>query len=294
LADQCITISQESADPKHLIESSFAYGYIKYIGGSLELASQQLTHSVNLHEFYKGWQFTFPSPHDPMVGALVTLAMVAYATGDQVEAVAALKKAEAHARRLGRQYELVYTMCYRVLYLQLVGRYLDSLEICSTVLKICDEYGYLFWREVTKVYKGVALAHSGSADQEDAIKLAGEGMRGQDNMGVMVFRGFRLSQIAMIHAQANNFCAAFTQINAAVEEVHRLGEFYFIPIVYMRKAEIEALSGSVDRDQVINTLDHAKAVAIAQGARGFTEIIKKMIKHYGSAKVKSRILGQAE
>jgi class 3 adenylate cyclase len=294
LVDQCITLSEESCDPIHHIESNFAAGYVKYITGSIELAHHHLTSSINLYQSHNGWQFTFPSPHDPMVGALVTLAMVSHATGDQVEAEANLLKAQAHAHRLGKNYEMVYALSYQLLHHILEGRYLDALAVSSTVLEISEEYGYSLWQAITKVYRGVSLAHTGLADLEDALKLTLQGMKEQDNMGAMALRGYRLAEIAMIHARSKNYREAKYQIDSAVEEVHRLGESYFIPLVYIRKAEIESLSGSVDRDQVIETLDHAKAVAIAQGARGFTEIIKKKIQHYSNAKVKSRILGQAE
>ncbi len=275
-AGQCIQLWEQGRDPIHGIEAHFSIGYVHYVKGSMTLARQHLAESIRLYHLHDGWQLSFPSTHDPMIGSLTALAMVEQAAGEAEEVAATLEQAKRHALRLGRNYETVYTMSHELLIHVLQGRYLEAIALSDEILTISDAYGYLTWRAIAKVYKGVALAQAGQADPGgEALSIAMEGMKEQQRLGVMTLEGFRLAEIATLHALAGSMAEALSTIDAAEEAVNRSGENYFMPLVHVRKAEVIAKARGRDKPGVLEALDQALAMARKQGASSFETLINE-------------------
>jgi hypothetical protein len=240
----------------------------------MALARRHLSESIDLYHQHEGWDLSFPSTHDPMTGSLTALAMVELASGDPDRVAATIDQARRHAERLGRNYETVYTLSHDLLIHMLQGRYLDAVTLSDTILTIADAYGYLTWRAIAKVYRGVALAQAGQAEPGgEALAIATEGMREQQRLGVMTLEGFRLAEIATLHALAGATAEALATIQAAEEAVRRSGEAYFMPLVQVRKADVIARATGHDQPAVSEALDQALALARRQGATSFETMI---------------------
>lgn len=289
-AGQCIQLWDQGRDPMHGIEAHFSIGYVHYVKGSMALARQHLSESIDLYHLHEGWDLGFPSTHDPMTGSLTALAMVEQACGDPDRVATTLEQARRHAVRLGRNYETVYTMSHELLIHMLQERYLEAIALSDSILKISDAYGYLTWRAIAKVYKGVALAQAGQAEPGgEALSIAMEGMREQQRLGVMTLEGFRLAEIATLHSLAGSMAEAFSTIEAAEEAVRRSGEAYFMPLVHVRKADVIARAMGHDQPAVMEALDQALAMARQQGATSFETMINEKKQLY----TRERIGGSA-
>ena len=286
-AGQCIQLWEQAQDPIHGIEAHFALGYVHYIKGSMALGHKHLSESIQLYHLHKGWDLSFPSTHDPMIGSLTALAMVEHAAGDPSQVAATLQQAQQHALRLGRNYETVYTMGHELLIHVLQGRYLEAIALSDTILSISDAYGYLTWRAIAKVYKGVSLAQAGQADPGEALSIAMEGMREQQHLGVITLEGFRLAEIATLHSLAGAMSEAVATIHAAEEAVNRSGEAYFLPLVHVRKAGVIARAMGHDKPRVLEILDQALAMAKRQGASSFATMINEKKQVYAREDVGS-------
>lgn len=285
-AGQCLQRWDQGRNPIHGIEAHFSIGYVHYVKGSMALARQHLRESIDLYHLHQGWDLSFPSTHDPMTGSLTALAMVEQAAGDPDQVAATLEQARRHAARLGRNYETVYTMSHELLILVLQGRYLEAIALSETILKISDTYGYLTWRAIAKVYKGVALAQAGQAEPGgEALAIATEGMREQQRLGVRTLEGFRLAEIATLHSLAGSTSEAFATIEAAEEAVRRSGEAYFLPLVQVRKADVIARARGHDEPSVMEALDQALAMARTQGATSFETMINDKKQLYARERI---------
>ncbi|MEA5400287.1 adenylate/guanylate cyclase domain-containing protein [Synechococcus sp. BA-124 BA4] len=285
-AGECLQRWDQGRDPIHGIEAHFSIGYVHYVKGSMALARQHLTQSIDLYRLHEGWDLGFPSTHDPMTGSLTALAMVEQACGPPDQVAATLEQARQHAERLGRNYETVYTLSHELLIHVLQGRYLEAIALSDTILGISDAYGYLTWRAIAKVYKGVALAHAGQAEPGgEALSIALEGMREQQRLGVMTLEGFRLAEIATLHSLASSVSEAFATIQAAAEAVRRSGEAYFMPLVHVRQADVIARAQGHDEPAVMEALDQALAIARALGAASFETMINAKKQLYARERI---------
>lgn len=285
-AGQCLQLWDEGRDPIHGIEAHFSIGYIHYVKGSMALARRHLSESIDLYHQHEGWDLSFPTTHDPMTGSLTALAMVELASGDPDRVATTIDQARRHAARLGKDYEKVYTLGYNQLICIIQGRYLDAITLSDTILTIADAYGYLTWRAIAKVYRGVALAQAGQADPGgDALAIATEGMREQQRLGIMTLEGFRLAEIATLHALAGASAEALAGIQAAEDAVRRSGEAYFMPLVQVRKADVLARATGHDQPAVSEALDQALALARKQGATGFERLINAKKQLYAGERI---------
>ena len=173
-ARRCLAIADQTGLVEHRIEADCAMGYILYRKGDLVAARCYLERAEHLYDEHDGSQLAFPMPHDPLCTSLAALEQVLYAMGNDADAERVDAKLIAHARSLGRTYDLAWTLLFMALFELFRGNFTKVLQLMDEGTGICAANGYALIGVIATLYRTIAAAHLGESQRGHPGDRAGE------------------------------------------------------------------------------------------------------------------------
>ncbi len=274
IARQCLAIAEETGDIAWRIESHHPLGHVLWTIGEFAAARQHLERAISLYREHDGARLSFPTPQDPLVGCLVVIPWVLEAI-DEVEAAAeARREAVAHARRLGRTYDLAYGLAWHATQ-DLAHAELDRAErLNAEASAICQANGYDTYGAVTALTDAFLRGRRGDVDT--ALAMAERGLAQFNKLGIRHILGWETSQVAELQVLRGDWTGALTTMDMAIERTYESGERCFLSPLYRRRAEIRAMSPDAGKAEMLAEIraDLAAALDIAtqQGATAFAAL----------------------
>lgn len=264
-----LAIGEQTGAPEHRIESNCTLGYVLFAKGDLVLARPHLESGVQLYEECDGARLPQLSPQDPGVLGLSSLLQVLHAFGDEAGATRVAAELDAHARSLGRPFDLAFGLSWLAFYRLSRGDFADVLSAAGEALRICKEHGYTLYELVAASLVAHARGHLGQPEQ--ALEAAQGALPAFEKLGMMHFSCFYLGEVAGLQVASGDASLALRTIDAAIEAAHRYGDGYFLSPLNRRRAEILSRIPGTDAKEVAAALREAIVIAEAQGAAAFAQ-----------------------
>ena len=172
--------------------------------------------------------------HDPAVCGLAIASQLYSTLGYPTQAADSGDRALVLARRLNHEPTLVHGLWF-VVESQMTRRDVAGVTANTTeLLKLAEQYGLPQSRAMGLVYRGWALASSGS--EKEGLALAEEGVTLLDRSGARVFLSRSYGVIAEVHLIAGRYADGPRQIEKALHIASDIGESFYLPRLFQLRA----------------------------------------------------------
>lgn len=267
MARRCVEIGEHTGLPEHRIEGAAGLGYILTMRGEFAAARASIDRAVALYREHDGAHLDFQTPQDPKITAMGVLPLVLGAMGLGPEADQAAADLEAHARSLGRPFDLAYAISWQAAFDIAFGNFARALDRAEEAMQICEAKGYDTY--VAAATLVIAFARGQLEDPAPAIDMAERGVALMEEVGNRNMLTFHLANLASLHRRNGDPARALETVDRAIAHAERFGDRYYLsPALNLRAAILEDLAGE-DPELAIEASRRAYEVATAQGASAF-------------------------
>jgi tetratricopeptide (TPR) repeat protein len=242
-------------------------GFVLFVKGEFAAARVALEHAIGLYRTIMPFYLPQNAIQDPLIVCLAVSPPLLHALGD---AGAAERMAEAlivHARSLGRDYDLAYSLCWRALFEITRGLPERARGFAEEALAISVSNDFRLWNAVSGLM--LLFASAGSGPRDDAVARAKAFMAELDRIGLHLMRSFYLWQIARLELAGGDADDALATIDRAIAFSEAYGERVLLSRLHGSRGEI--LLQLQQNDAAVAALRRAREVAEAQGAIGFSD-----------------------
>ncbi|MDB5483852.1 MAG: adenylate/guanylate cyclase family protein [Caulobacteraceae bacterium] len=274
-ARRCMEIGEQTGLPEPRIEGYRLLGYQAWRKGELAAARSYCERAVDLYRQVDGRKLTFPTPMDPLVISLSTLALILGATGDAAGAERVLADLTAYARSLGQPFALAFGFSYHAAHDLLARNYPRALQYAEEVLSISEINGYGHYAAAARLFKASALPRTRVLGP--AIEMARQGIAEWTRDGSVHWLAFFEGELADLQAAAGDTPGALATIDLAIAHAGEFKDLFFLSPLTRRRAEILARAPGAEPEAVDRALREAIAVAEAQGAGAFAAQARSLL-----------------
>ncbi len=184
------------------------------------------------------------------------------------QAVAAVDKAIAHARKLENPFAVVFALSLGSMALIEAGLGDRMLEQCAEASAICDEIGLPFIKIVScDSNRGRALVALGR--DEEGVDFLTRSTAMWEAVGGRTTYGEYTSRLAAALGRLGRFEEAFELSQKALEHQETTGEVWYQPETYRNHARLLLSAPEPDVEAGVTYLERACKLALAQGAKSF-------------------------
>ncbi len=279
----CSAIADQTGASEHRIEADAALGYIFTMKGAFPTARLHIERVISLYKKVNGAGLTFPTPQDPMVVALGVYPLVLYALGDTAAANAAVDDALAHARALGRSFDLAFALSWAATHDNIVGNYVRSLALSKEALAICESNRSDTYANVAKNQISYCVGRTSHAPE--MTKALTEGTASLRKLGVLSMRCYYLCLLSEMELSYGDATAALSTIDTAIDHALQFGDRYMLSRLYYRRAEALTILPNAGSVAVTDSLQLAVSTAEEQGAREFASQARARLAGIGGVEI---------
>jgi class 3 adenylate cyclase/tetratricopeptide (TPR) repeat protein len=266
-AQRLMEIGESTGLPEPRIQAALMLGGAAWKNGDLAIATPYYERAVELYREADGATLTHPTPVDPLLFSLSTLALILGAAGDAAGAERVLADLTSHARSLGQPFALAFGYSYHAAHALLAGDPRRALQYAQEVLSISEANGYGLYVAAARVFIASALPRG--QDARAAVDMARQGIADWTRDGTAHWLAFFEGELAGLQAAAGDIPDALATIDVAIGHAQEFKEAFFLSPLIRRKAEILARLPGVQPETVNAALREAIAVAEAQGAAAY-------------------------
>jgi len=202
--------------------------------------------------------------HDPGICACGTGANAAWLTGYADEALQLADQAIAIGEEIEHPFSQSISFMWATLAACGTRDYARARETAEALLQLSDRHGFPVWRGVGMVALGACRAFAG--ETEFGLKLIGEGLVAQRQLGMGGWLGFTLVTAVTAHMQSGNLARALELLTEAMAHAEKSHARVLLPEVERLHAEVLLLTGQIDTPHAIVRIEAAAALARKQGA----------------------------
>jgi tetratricopeptide (TPR) repeat protein len=260
---RCEEIAARTGEPAQLIQAAQVMGWVLHDKADLAGARERLETLARLYAKHEGWRLSYPTPHDPLVMGLNALAPVLWIMGDASAGERVATQCLAHARSLGRPYNVAASLTHCAHFYVLLGRYDHGLELAEESIAICEANGYATWLCLSQAFKGLAVGHLG--DPTQGLELFDAAMDVAVPLGILESHGSRLAEAATLHLRAGDVPGAKAAVEEGITWASR-GNRLSLSRLHRRKAEVLMATPGADPADIEASLREALAIAEGWGA----------------------------
>jgi len=259
LSEQCMRLGQETGRPDYQIEAHNSLGYVLAYGAEQRRGSEVLGKGVEIYRACDGERFEYPSPHNPLMGCLSILAVMAWIAGDACQAIRYDEELQQILERRDRPFDKAYGYVYLAFLEHLRGRYDLSARHASISIDISRRFGYALWLATASIYLASACSQQGkSAESVGTLKALIEGAKaGGAILGVEIFN----TLLAEAYRGAGEPWLAIAAIEESFAYGRDLGAQFFLAEHYRIRGEVLVSQG----ERIKGEADLIEAIRVARG-----------------------------
>lgn len=266
LAGSCWAMAQQTGKPRHLTAGGSMLGFVLFAKGEFGAARVALEHAIGLYRTIAPFYLPQNAIQDPLIVCLAVSPLVSLALGDAAGAARVAEDLLVHARSLGRDYDLAYSLCWRALFEITRGMPGRARGFADEALAISASNDFRLWKAVSGLM--LLFASVGGRPAGDAVARAKSFMTELDRIGLNLMRSFYWWQIALLELASGDVDGALVTIDQAVAFSQWHGERVLLSQLHGSRGEILFRLGREEDGETAVRL--AREVAVAQGAVGFT------------------------
>ncbi|CAG0974754.1 partial Adenylate cyclase 1, partial [Gammaproteobacteria bacterium] len=272
LAEQCARLGQESGRPDYQIEACNALGYVLGYGGELKRGAEVLAEGIRTYRALDGERFEYPSPHDPFMGCLSMLSVLALLFGEARQAIRYGQELQETLERRNRPFDQAFGYNFLAFQETLRGRFGIAARHAGQASEISRRFGYMLWLDAANAHRAVAEGHLALAE-DDRGALAGAITALKASINARTANGALLSQesffteLAEAYQKAGEPWLALAAIEEAFVFVRDHGERWFLAENHRIRGELLISQGEREKGEA--NLKEALRVAESQGAKLF-------------------------
>jgi class 3 adenylate cyclase/tetratricopeptide (TPR) repeat protein len=242
----------------------FLVGMTLPMTGGFAAARRHLEQAVEINEFtLPGRPPLLASEADGRITALMYLHTCLFVLGWPAQASAAAQRALAEAPT--QRYSLAAAQTNTCRMHALERDYQSVARVAAAALQVAEEQGYPFFIGTSLIYRGWAMAQTGSATE--GIELCRDGLAKLRALGAMNWFPRYLAYLAQCHEQAGDTTSALNALDEAFAVSEETGESSWQAELHRSRGALLTKMGQVDRAEIC--LHQALSVARSQEARLF-------------------------
>lgn len=259
LARQCLQLAERAQRADMRIDALSFAAYPAWYLGRIGEAARHAEAALALYEAEQGQRFTYAVPQDPATAAWAALTAIAWIGGDLPRAEQAATALLAHARTLGRPFDIAYADVFLSASSQLQRRYGAALQHGQAGLALSQQHGLGTWIPVAAMQLCIAGGALGPAPEAIAqLQVVHQAFL---QAGAEASETFYLWGLAQAQAKSGDTATARQTIEAALARVQPGRETYMRPELLILRASLEP-----DAERAVADLQAALADAEQQGA----------------------------
>jgi len=263
LSEQCVRLGQETGRPDYQIEACNSLGYTLAYGGELSQGAEALAEAVRIYRAFDGERFEYPSPHDPLVGCLSLLAVVAWILGDARLALRHAQELQAILERRDRPFDQAYGYNFLAVLEQLRGRFDVAAGHAAATIDISRRFGYTLWLITGSAHLASAQARQGG--QAESVAALRALIDARSAIGVILGQEELFTYLAEAYRKIGEPWLALGAIEEGFACGRDRGEIFFLAEHYRIRGELLISQGETAKGEA--DLKEALRVAQGQGAR---------------------------
>ena len=273
-AKLCLEIAEHTSLPEHQIEADYPFGYVCYMRGNLLAARFHLERAIQVYRENNGAHLSYPSPHDPSVGALSCLLLVLLVMGDS-DGFERVSRELAEARASGSAFDRVFALCFELQCLTLLGDHDAASRKADEAIEICHVNKYHLWRAIAESYKGIAIGHLGHADEGLAMAEAAHAFI--VTAGCRAGRALVLGNMALLIETKGDAPATLEAIDRAIAFSREWGEVFSLPYLLTQRARVMRLDACDNLESIEALLREAVELARHSSAMTFAKTAEDLL-----------------
>jgi class 3 adenylate cyclase len=264
-ARQCLAIAGQTGLPEHRVVAESRYGYIVGMAGDIAEGRRVLENALAVYRASDGARLTFASTTDPFVHAGISLMYLLNVLGEDAERNRVRNEVIAHARALGRPYDLLFALGHSVASSMFPGLAAEAHRDAEEALRLCEEHGYVTWLGICHIFLGVAKVDPGS--RTEAVALVERGLSELRSTGNLTGVGILTRHIGAMHLAHGDLPQALAAFGEAIENLSRFDEMLHIPHIHLDRARVFARMPGHEADARAEA-ERALVLAESIGAAG--------------------------
>jgi class 3 adenylate cyclase/predicted ATPase len=260
-----VALSQRLGHEEYVLQAHHARWTNLYLSGDARVSRADTLVGIRLYdrERHRHHRHVYGG-HDPGVCACGIGANAAWLTGHADEALKLADQAVAigeetehpHSQAIARMWAM--HAAYNTREHTLARGYADRLQ------EVCERHGFPQWGCAGTVVSGAC--HVLAGETEFGLKLIGEGLVVQRQIGLQSWLGTLLLISATVHVQCGNLGRALEMLVEAIAHIERTGGKLMLPEVERVHAEVLLLSRKIGSAEATARIASAAGLAQQQGA----------------------------
>jgi predicted ATPase len=267
LAEQFLSLAQETQDPTLLTEAYMALGGSSFYLGELATAHAHLERSLSLYHSQHPHKHVFPAGQDLGVLALTYDAMALWMLGYPDQALERARKALRLAQELSQPWTLAVALGYAAVVHALRGDREAVQERAGAAIHLATEQGFPPWVARGMMLRGWALGEQGQA-AEGLVQIQ-QGMAIWQDTKQELGQPFWLALLAEQYGKAAQVEEGFRLLCDALRVTHSRGVRLWEAELHRLQGELLLARSGAQQAQAEACFRQALDVARGQGARSF-------------------------
>jgi tetratricopeptide (TPR) repeat protein len=202
--------------------------------------------------------------HDPAVCGLAIASQLCSSLGYTAQAKDRGDQALALARRLNHEPTLMHGLWFVIESQMTRGDVSGVTANTAELLNLAEQYGLPLPRAMGLIYRGWALAYSGSADEGLALATEGTGLLGRTGNRLFLSRAYGV--MAEIHLVMGRYREGLSEIERAIHVASNIGESFYMDRMLLNHALLMRETGQ-NQETVEAGLKRSLEFAALQGAK---------------------------
>jgi predicted ATPase len=267
LAAEFLVLAEKQGTTAPLLIAHRVMGMSLLYTGEIAEARPHLERAIALYDPAEHRPLAVQFSQDARVHALSYLSLALWFLGHPEAAAAAWRRALNEARGIGQAATSMTVLALTTLTLILCGDYAAAKAQSDELILLTDEKGGLYWKPFGMMNQGWLLALTGKAS--NAVDLITSGLTGYKSTGSTNFMPLRLSHLAQLYAEIDQFDEAWRSLGEAMATIQTSKERWFEAEVNRIAGQIALKSPEPDATKAETYFERALAVARQQQAKSW-------------------------
>jgi class 3 adenylate cyclase/tetratricopeptide (TPR) repeat protein len=262
-----LRIAQELDSQEVLLQAHHTAWPVRWGRGALKDALAHIDAGLTVYDEKRHAHHRFLYlGHDPAVCGLAIASQLCATLGYAAQARDKADQALALARRLNHEPTLMHGLWF-VVESQMTRCDVSGVTThTEELLKLAEQYGLPLPRAIGLLYRGWALACSGTTKEGLALATEGTGLLERTGNQILLSRAYGV--IAEIHSMGASYVEGLNEVERALQIASNIGESFYVNRLLLTRALLLQKTGETD-ESIEAGLKRSLEFATLQGAKVF-------------------------
>lgn len=263
IGNQLLEYVEEEQDIVLVVEAHYILGVTLSWQGVFDRSCWHLKKAIDNYDPAQAHTHITMYSQDPKAVCLIRLALALACLGYPEQADQASQASQAYALELSHPFTRAYIMTWETLQYQYRRETQKTLELAESTIRFCSEYQLEYWRTITLVFHGWALAEQ--TNFEAGIAEMEQGISAFQATGSEFVLPYFHALLGEQYGKQGDFKKGLMFVNDGIAQVERSGEKWCEAELFRIKGELLRLQGDSAEAEI--AFRHAIVIAQKQKAK---------------------------